>query len=279
MKLLYKDRGEQIYVSRKPIYGTCSLCGEHKKLSFEHVPPETTFNTSKVLALTGDALIKSIANENILPWEFEKEKGKIQQRGRGGYYLCADCNSKTGQWYVPEYSKFIHTIHSALMKVGKQEYKSLGIKMQGMRPLPIFKQIMTMFCDINSGLMGDESLREYLLNKTSQEFNKKRYHLYAYIHCGELVRSNGISAMICQDGVIMLTEISMYPVGFALYIDKPESYKPEGVDLTCFSDFKYEDEGVIDMIIPKLENNIIFSGDYRTKEEIMGCIEDSKRNN
>ena len=90
-----------------------------------------------------------------------------------------------------------------------------------------------------------------MLNKTSQEFNKKRYHLYEYIHCGELVRSNGISAMICQDGVIMLAEIFMYPVGFALYIDKPESCKPEVVDLTWFSDFKYQDEGVIDMIIPK----------------------------
>lgn len=57
--------------------------------------------------------------------------------------------------------------------------------------------------------------------------------------------------MICQDGVIMLAEIFMYPVGFALYIDKPESCKPEVVDLTWFSDFKYQDEGVIDMIIPK----------------------------
>lgn len=33
---------------------------------------------------------------------------------------------------------------------------------------------------------------------------------------------------------------------------------------------------MIDMIIPKLENNIIFSGDYRTKEEILSCMEVDK---
>ena len=226
-------------MSRKPIYGTCRLCGENKKLTFEHVPPETTFNASKVFAHTGDVLINSIANENILPWEFEKGKGKIQQRGRGGYYLCADCNSKTGQWYVPEYSKFVNSIHYALIQVGKQEYKSLGIKMQGLRPLPIFKQVMTMFCDINKGLIRDDSLKEFILNKTNQVFNKQKYCLYAYIHSGDIVRSNGISAMLCPAGVVVLTEISMYPIGFVLYIDKPEAYKPEGVEITCFSDFKY----------------------------------------
>ncbi len=35
---------------------------------------------------------------------------------------------------------------------------------------------------------------------------------------------------------------------------------------TCY---RYEDEREIEIIIPKLESNIWFLGDYRTKEEII----------
>lgn len=104
-------------MSRQPVIGNCRICGENKKLTFEHVPPETTFNNYAVHILTGEQVIKQVADPNILPWDFSDDKGKIQQRGRGGYYLCADCNSKTRQWYVLEYSKFVHIVHSALQEV------------------------------------------------------------------------------------------------------------------------------------------------------------------
>ena len=83
-------------MSRKPIIGKCRLCGETKKLTFEYVPQETTFNNYSVHILYGEQVIKQVANSNSLPWDFSEFKGKIQQRGRGGYYLCGDCNSKTG---------------------------------------------------------------------------------------------------------------------------------------------------------------------------------------
>ena len=60
------------------------------------------------------------------------------------------------------------------------------------------------------------------------------------------------------------------------YIDKPDVYKPEGVEITLFSEFNYDDEGEIEIIIPKLGSNIFFSGDYRTKEEIENVIQENK---
>ena len=183
-------------MSRKPIIGKCRLCGETKKLTFEHVPPETTFNNYSVHSLSGEQVIKQAADPNILPWDFSDTKGKIQQRGRGGYYLCGDCNSKTGQWYVPEYSKFVHIVHSALQEVKGKEFGALGIKMEGIKPLPVFKQIMTLFCDINEGMMGDNSLKDYLLDRTSIVFNRERYHLYMHIHSGCVERMNGIMVQL-----------------------------------------------------------------------------------
>lgn len=72
--------------------------------------------------------------------------------------------------------------------------------------------------------------------------------------------------------VAIIREISTYPLGFTLYIDKPAAYKPEGVEITMFSDFDYDEEGELEIIIPKLESNIFFSGDYRTKAEIENAI-------
>ena len=266
-------------MSRKPIIGKCRLCGEIKKLTFEHVPPETTFNNYSVRILSGEEVIKKVAAPNNPPWDFSDTKGTIQQRGRGGYYLCGDCNSKTGQWYVPEYSKFVHIVHSALQEVKGKEFGALRIKMKGIKPLSIFKQIMTLFCDINEGMMGDNSLKDYLLNKTSTNFKRERYHLYMHIHSGSVERMNGIMVQFASGvGLITLSEISTYPVGFALYIDKPEAYNPEGVEITIFSQFNYDDEIELEIIIPKLESIIFFSGDYRTKEEIENAIQESKDN-
>lgn len=98
-----------------------------------------------------------------------------------------------------------------------------------------------------------------------------------HIHSGFVERMNGIMVQFTGGvGLITLSEISTYPVGFTLYIDKPDVYKPEGVEITLFSEFNYDDEGEIEIIIPKLESNIFFSGDYRTKEEIENVIQENK---
>ena len=176
-----------------------------------------------------------------------------------------------------EYSKFVHIIHSVLQEAKEKEFGALEIKMKGIKPLPIFKQIMTLFCDINEGMMGDNSLKDYLLDRTSTVFNRERYHLYMHIHSGAVERMNGIMVQFVGGvGLITLSEISTYPVGFTLYIDKPEIYKPKGVEITLFSDFNDDDEGEGEIIIPKLESNIFFSGDYRTKKEIENTIQESK---
>ena len=256
-------------MSRKCVEGKCRICGETKKLTFEHVPPENTFNNSAVHIISTEQVINQVCNPDILPWDYSRMRGKIQQRGRGDYYLCGDCNSKTGQWYVPEYSKFVYNIHYALIKVAHQEFGALGLKDFSIKPLPIFKQIITMFCDINEGWMGDDTLKNYLLNRYETSFDNKRYNLYLHIHSGSVERMNGIMAQLIPGiGTVLLSEITMYPIGLTLYIDKPEGFIPEGVEITTFSNFNYDEECSMDIIIPRLESNIMFSGDYRTKGEI-----------
>ena len=97
----------------------CRLCGEIKPLTFEHVPPKSAFNNRSVKLITGHELFKE-EYENRLPWEDEGLYGKIQQKGRGGDYLCQECNNNVGSWYVPGYLKFIQIVGAA----SKQSWKS-----------------------------------------------------------------------------------------------------------------------------------------------------------
>lgn len=110
----------------KMIYGICRICGENKELTFEHVPPETVFNKGVVRNVTLDAVIKDTVKENKLPWEINYGKGKIKQRGRGGFYLCGDCNSCTGQWYVPEYSRFVMPFRERCGRLGNRSMNRLA---------------------------------------------------------------------------------------------------------------------------------------------------------
>ena len=84
----------------KPIFGICHICGQHRKLSFEHVPPEAAFNEHSILHTAFEDVLRS---ENL-----DKVRGRVQQRGAGAYTLCEKCNSDTGSWYAGAYAEWAH---------------------------------------------------------------------------------------------------------------------------------------------------------------------------
>jgi len=72
--------------------GKCRLCSEIKKLTFEHVPPESAFNSTPIY------FQKSTHLHDKNSYLYGK---KIRSnRGAGGYYLCESCNNKSGSWYA-----------------------------------------------------------------------------------------------------------------------------------------------------------------------------------
>ena len=151
-------------MNRKRIYGECKLCGNYSVLTYEHVPPRSAFNNHSIKKVSGDQLLRHITSDEK-PWDVSKLWGKIQQQGSGGYYLCKDCNENTGTWYVPSYLDFVHGVYRVVEEVDP-ERKASYIKIQTsiIRPLPIFKEIMVMFCDINHNFYEDKDLRSFLLN-------------------------------------------------------------------------------------------------------------------
>ena len=251
--------------------GVCKLCGKNTELTFEHVPPKSAFNNCKVTIADG---LESLTRDDILPWESDGLKGEISQRGRGGFYLCGDCNSKTGAWYVPFYEEFVKRLHFAIKNEDIHELGGIQIYTKCIRPLAILKQILVMFCDINSICDKDKELQWFLLNKEAT-MKLHGYKVFIYLFKGEVEKHASMIGKIdlSTGDVDKVSEIAMYPLGMRLYWDKEESFDSIGVDITNFSQYSYDEEKNATILFPILESNSVLPEDYRTKKEIVPDFE------
>lgn len=267
-------------MGRKKPRGICRICGEYKKLSFEHVPPGTTFNKQAVRLVKVDDFIEAEKCEDALPWELNKVKGTINQRGRGGYYICEKCNNDTGSWYGTHYKKFVNALMYVIHQESEKDYKGIALEISEMRPLPIIKQIMTMFCDINENLAAsDPALRSFILDKSNRDLDTEKYRIYMYLLKGGIERISPFSALINlnEPEPVMISEISTVPAGFILYKDMPLGYQPPGTEISNFVQCDYDDTATITLELNVYENNTWLPTDFRSKEEIKDIIEKNKK--
>lgn len=256
--------------------GICSLCGKQRMLSFEHVPPRCVFNDKAVQITKVEVAMAALTNHQREPWNLKGLEYNIQQQGSGDYYLCKECNSNTGSWYISHFCNFANTIACGVKK-GIEEYKEtkpftgVEVKISQMRPLAIYKAILTMFCDINRGCFNDLQLRDYLLNPRAKEIPKRKYRVFIYLYDGDIKKFIPRTECIYNDGSsISVSEISVFPLGMALYIDLSGDFQPEGLEITDYNQIEYDKECILSLSIPYLECNTVLPIDYRSKDEILG---------
>ena len=139
--------------------GTCHLCGSNGPLSFEHVPPRAAFNNKRVIAYRFEDVIE--LGPDASP------RGPISQRGAGAYTLCSSCNNKTGSWYGPKFIDWCYQGMDILLRSGG--HPTL-IYLNYLYPLPILKQIITMFFSVNPPTFAakNEDLVRFILNKETR---------------------------------------------------------------------------------------------------------------
>ena len=261
--------------------GICKICGEFKELTLEHIPPQKAFNSQTVKIASFEEVAKTmLGKEDIMPWDTSGVKGRLQQGGYKKSCLCRACNNNTGQWYMRAYTDFVKTINS-MMQIEEFTVGNLySFILKDVYPLRIFKAMMTMMCDINNDCFGDAELRTFLMDKNSKDYNKEKYSLYMYLVSTQMPRIGAISGVFDlknQNNSVLVSEISVYPVGFALYLNKPNSYTPLGVSLECFAEYDYDKTlDVHFKEVPYLDINSQFPIDYRSKDEIVKCVENNK---
>ncbi len=96
----------------KKIHGICRLCGYHKKLTYEHIPPKSAFNDQHLVFQT---------MQNML----EGHKNKHFRKGMGEYSLCEKCNNTTGGWYGEAFVDWTRQGLDWFDKLGDRSFLSL----------------------------------------------------------------------------------------------------------------------------------------------------------
>ena len=260
--------------------GECKICGQFKELTAEHIPPQNAFNSTNVIVFPFDEVIKTITNvDGRMPWDTQGLKGTVQQGGHKQYCLCRECNNNTGSWYMRTYTDFAKTLNAMINQEDLTVGDSYSFVIKDIYPLRLYKAMITLICDINNKCFGDDKLRQFIMNKTSNSIDTRKYSLYMYLVSSQMPRINSLSAIVrtdCAKEPILVSEIALYPIGFALYLDKPENYTPFGINIDIFASFNYDKKCDLKFAgVPYLDINTQFPIDYRSREDIVKCINEN----
>lgn len=247
---------------RKKEYGRCHICGEHGKLSFEHVPPKRAFNDRPVVRHSSwDRLGSELEEQELLPGDV------IEQRGMGGYTLCERCNNITGHWYG---SDFVEWCYQGLDILIRAEGKPSLIYPHYVLPLRIIKQVVTMFmsaCDVGFRDRNEE-LVEFVLDPERRYLSEK-YDFYIYYNLEGTLRFSSVVATLRIDTRQrrVFSEITFPPYGYVMTLNSlpPD---PRLFSIRHFATYEYNQFASFEMQLPVLPTFLSLPGDYRTKEQI-----------
>ena len=290
-------------------HGFCALCGKECELTFEHIPPRAAFNSKPAKMYSGE---KILFDNDRLPWDMSGLKYVDRQKGSGRYSLCRECNNNTGTWYGDTYKEFAYIVAEALAKREKEDIQ--GISIDGIYGARLIKQIISMFCSVNDhrfligylkphkaddnqqhsplfqtlvGAQNElcksvflmEELRAFVLNKDAKGLDKEKFKICMYATDSNLLKTAGLSSALnfSDNSFVILSEITVPPLGFLLYINPPSNLKHAGVDITTLADYGYDEKLNIQFAFEVLEMNTVLPNDYRSREQIENDANNTKK--
>ena len=239
-------------------WGSCCICGEHRKLTFEHIPPKSAFNTGGGRSATMRQLLAEEQGRNV---RYSKNR-----KGFGRVSLCAPCNNNTGRWYGRAYTDWAYQGMRFINATG-----SLALPFH-VFPGRIAKQILAMFASTNRHYFFEAhpGLRKYVLDPHSIGI-PENLRLYVYLTTSNnyVSRTTGVVAAIYfgrDPRTSVFSEIAFMPFGYILSIDSPPP-APNLFDITFFCQHRYNDYRDLHLPISSREVHSHFPADFRTKEE------------
>lgn len=231
--------------------GICRICGRYKKLTFEHVPPQSAFNTNPVF------FQKSVHLHNKKSFLYGKRIRSNQ--GAGDYYLCRSCNNLTGSRYGDNYKKFAYM---GMMALTNRIWASKNITFEyAIQPLNILKQVLSMFMSLDGGgeLLSLKGLTEFIMDKNSQDL-PPNIRIFMYHTVSKEVR-NGWGMINSGGSTHFLGEITYPPFGFIYALDS-EPIRDDFFEITNFKKFKFNQTLQARLVIPYLRPKTYIPGLY-----------------
>lgn len=255
--------------------GRCHICGEIKKLTFEHIPPKASGNDKPVKIVTGEQVITSDRN----PWDIDGLRYTLQQRGMGKPILCEYCNNITGSWYADAFKSFYFQIPFLCVNPIDSKNSLIELTFSDIYPLRVMKQIISMFMDICGANLGDEypEMREFVLSRDAKQLDFSKYRFSLFVRRGDFRNPQQLAQFIplrnTSNGYQFnrVSYIDTPTVEF-LFEEKVNGQLPDdllGIDLRQFAnDFNYDDCATLKVLMPTFERNSWIPYDIRTQEEI-----------
>lgn len=204
----------------------------------------------------------------IGPDDVGARRGTIQQRGAGGYTLCASCNNTTGSWYAAEFVKWCRLGMAHLQASGGRPSLVL---VHDLQPLAVVKQIVTMFFSVNGLAMQAKNpdLVRFVLNREVRGLPSD-IRLFVYYALGPHIRSTGVMASLNLDegSHTLLSEITFPPFGYVMtYGDEPPDARL--IEITHFARSPYGESTLSELPLSALETHTLIPGDYRSRDQVL----------
>jgi len=246
---------------RKHIVGTCHLCGDYTKLSFEHVPPRAAFNDRPIVEATMEFLLRRQK-------DLDNVTGTTSQRGAGGYTLCERCNNSTGAWYSPAFVEWTYQVGTVLLR-GKGEPNLYYV--YRIFPLRVIKQIVCMFFSTNGDKFREahEGLVRFVLNRESR-FIDPTIRIYCFFNPSDRSRQSGVAGIlnVHTRTTMIISEIVFPPMGYLMTLNE---VKPDNrlFDITFFAGYCYDDLKELALRLPSMPIYTHFPADYRSRADVL----------
>lgn len=241
--------------------GFCRLCGVYKKLSFEHVPPQSAFNDQQRLLKTMQDALQ------------ERPYSRFR-RGLGKNTLCERCNNLTGGWYGEAFVSWTKQGFDWFDRVKGERMISLPYYI---KPLNVLKQCLVMALAMSSegSLSYHRDLRRFVLNPRQRDLPPDyRIHVY-FTMDGQPRFASGMAITKVGEGggaSYIEAEVSLPPFGYAI-TSSVGNYKSLAdatglYEITWFSRYEYNEWTTVHLRIPARETHEPFPLDYRNKTEV-----------
>ncbi|HCZ28743.1 TPA: hypothetical protein DHU97_03305 [Candidatus Saccharibacteria bacterium] len=225
-------------------------------------------------------MLDALTAETV-PWDFRGREFQNAQRGTGGYYLCSDCNSRTGRETVPAYLEMIRQTRAQNVIPLELQWArgaSWQVSLHEIEPNAIARQVILMIaCMNNHTFVRSKNLLTILLDKHYRP-KKFEHGLYVFINAGALSVSYPAIVLGGLHGKMsVVTGVFTGTYSFQMELDQRTN--PHGyADISNWiTDFAHGETASIDLHIPILETNVGLPGAHQSRAEILQNLEQHRR--
>jgi hypothetical protein len=261
---------------RKKRYGRCRICQNFRRLTKEHIPPESAFNDRGYF----EYYVAKTDEAQRVMWETRD----VNNKGIFLFTLCERCNSKTGNLYGTDYLKFVQAF--AADATPDHAQNKIEVTLKNLFPLRVVKQAVSMvlstseatsfsrgyeairnpFIDPNVSIPAGfgsnppasldfktiyDELREFVLDKDATELPKGvRLYAYAVANEGAALRTGvAVQGRLKTQQVRWLAVVGLWPIHWVILFHG-DDLDDELLDLTDWSNKKFKRRETKTVTIP-----------------------------